>query len=257
MAINKIAQTNPAATWAEPVDQLSIPKLVAFHLISGGLVTVACVILAPMMKAAGFPPIAALLAAILIVLVPVELGVVLRTARRDGFHVAVPYRHRLRAREWLWLVPVLIVAAFAGFGVHRLIEPWLIAHVFGWVPEWLTTPVPLDHIDDYSAGHWLVTICAYFLLNGVIGPVVEELYFRGFLLPRMEHLGRWGPLVNSTLFSLYHWWSPWQILARILAITPMIYAVRWKKNVYLGMVVHCALNLLGVVLVTNLVLTRL
>jgi len=151
----------------------------------------------------------------------------------------------------------LIVAAFAGFGVHRLIEPWLIAHPFGWVPEWLTTPVPLDHIDDYSAGHWLVTICAYFLLNGVIGPVVEELYFRGFLLPRMEHLGRWGPLVNTTLFSLYHWWSPWQILARILGLTPTIYAVHWKKNIYLGMAVHCALNLLGVAIVTNLVLARL
>jgi hypothetical protein len=37
------------------------------------------------------------------------------------------------------------------------------------------------------------------LLNGVIGPVVEELYFRGFLLPRMEGLGRWAPLVNVTL----------------------------------------------------------
>ena len=99
MAINKIAQTHGTATWAEPVDQLSIPKLVAFHLIPGGLVTVAFVMLAPVMKAAGFPPIAALLAAILIVLVPVELGVVLRASRRDGFHVAVPYRHRLRARE--------------------------------------------------------------------------------------------------------------------------------------------------------------
>jgi len=70
MAITKIAQANRAATRAEPVDQLSIRKLLAFHLIPGGLVTVAFVILVPMMKAAGFPPIAALLVAILIVLVP-------------------------------------------------------------------------------------------------------------------------------------------------------------------------------------------
>ena len=58
---------------------------------------------------------------------------------------------------------------------------------------------------------WIVTLCAFFVLNGVIGPVVEELYFRGFLLPRMERLGRWAPLVNATLFSIYHFWSPWQI----------------------------------------------
>jgi hypothetical protein len=57
---------------------------------------------------------------------------------------------------------------------------------------------------------------------------------------------------STPLFSLYHWRSPWQILARIIGITPTIYAVRWTKNFYLGMAVHCALNLLGVVLVTNL-----
>jgi len=38
---------------------------------------------------------------------------------------------------------------------------------------------------------------------------------------------------------------------------PTIYAVRWKKNIYLGMAVHCTLNLLGLVLVTNLLLARL
>ena len=50
---------------------------------------------------------------------------------------------------------------------------------------------------------------------------------------------------------------PWQILARILGMGPTIYAVRWKKNIYLGMAVHCTLNLLGLVLVTNLLLARL
>jgi len=83
MAIDKIAQDR-AATLPGPVAQLSVPKLVAFHLIPGALVTVAFVMFAPLVRAAGFPPIAALLAAILLVLVPVELGVVLRTARRDG-----------------------------------------------------------------------------------------------------------------------------------------------------------------------------
>ena len=95
------------------------------------------------MKAAGFPPIAALLAAILFVLVPVELGIVLRAVRRDGAAAALPYRQRLALREWFWLFPVLIVAAFVGFGVHRLVEPWLIAHLFGWLPAWFVSPIPL------------------------------------------------------------------------------------------------------------------
>jgi uncharacterized protein len=73
----------------------------------------------------------------------------------------------------------------------------------------------------------------------------------------MERLGRWAPLVNVSLFSLYHFWSPWQLVARILGIGPTVYAVWWKRNVYLGMVVHCTLNSLGVLLVASLVLGRL
>jgi hypothetical protein len=33
--------------------------------------------------------------------------------------------------------------------------------------------------------------------------------------------------------------------------------VRWKANVYLGMVVHCSLNTLGIILVIGMVLGRL
>ena len=267
MAIHKIAQDHDGPEWvwmdqagldrANFVEQLSVRKLIALHLIPGALVTVAFVVLAPLVKAAGLPPIAALLAGILLVLVPVELGIVLRAVRRDGATAALPYRQRLGLRQWFWLIPVLIVAAFAGFGVHRIIEPWLMAHPFGWLPEWFVVPIPLGGINDYSGAAWIVTLCAFFVLNAVIGPVVEELYFRGFLLPRMERLGRWAPLVNASLFSIYHFWSPWQLVARILGIGPMVYAVRWKQNVYLGMAVHCALNTIAVVLTTSSVLSRI
>jgi membrane protease YdiL (CAAX protease family) len=262
MPIPKIARelaTPPEEVRPGPVDaveQFSVPKLIALHLIPGALITATFVSLAPLVESAGLPPIAALLAAILLVLVPVEFGIVLRTVRRDGGAAALPYRQRLALREWIWLVPVLVVAAFVGFGVHRLVEPRLMAS-FGWLPEWFVFPVPVGGINDYSTGSWIVTLGAFLLLNGVIGPVVEELYFRGFLLPRMERLGRWAPLVNVTLFSVYHFWSPWQIVARILGIGPMVYAVRWKRNVYLGMAVHCALNTIAVVLTTSSVLSRI
>jgi hypothetical protein len=235
-------------------DQLSFPKLVALSLVPGALVTVAFVAFAPVMEVVGFPPIAALLAAILVVLVPIELGLVLWVAKRVGFEATVPYRRPLPGRDWLWLVPALIVAAFVGFGIFMLIEPGLIERFFGWLPEWFVSPVALDEVRDYSNGAWLVTLGAFFVINGLVGPIVEELYFRGYVLPRMERMGRWGPLVNVSLFSLYHFWSPWQVVARILGIGPMVYAVRWKRNVYLGMVVHCSLNSLAVLFVARQVL---
>ena len=219
----------------------------------------AFVVLAPPTAALGYPPIAALLAAILVILVPFELGVVLKAARGGGtsLNAAVPYQTPPPLRDWLWLVPTLIVIAFLGFGVHMLIEPLLIDRVFGWVPQWFVSPILPERVGDYAQGAWILTILAFFVLNGFVGPIVEELHFRGYLLPRMQWMGRWAPLVNVGLFSLYHFWSPWQLVARILGVGPMVYAVRWKRNVHLGMVVHCTLNAIGVVLVAGLVFGRL
>jgi membrane protease YdiL (CAAX protease family) len=248
--------TNPK----EPrIEQLTTLTLVALHLIPGALVTAAFVALAPVVEAAGFPPIASLLAAIVLVLIPFELGVLWRAARAQDVRLLdlIPYRRPLPLRDWFWLVPVLILLAFLGFGVHMVIEPQLIERFFGWLPEWYVTPIQTDRVADYSAAAWMVTIAAYFALNSFLGPIVEELYFRGYLLPRMERFGRWAPLLNVSLFSLYHFWSPWQLIARILALAPLVYAVRWKRNIYLGMVVHCTLNTLGVLIISALILGRL
>ena len=239
-------------------EQLSTARLLALFLVPGALMTLAFVLLTPVVEAIGFPPIAALLLAIVGVLVPFELAVVLWAGRAAGsVRAAIPYRVPMALRTWLWLVPVLIVAAFLGFGIHQLIEPWLIGTFFGWLPQWYVTPISMDHVVDYSSTVWTVTLVAFLAINGFVGPIVEELYFRGYLLPRMERMGRWAPLVNVSLFSLYHFWSPWQLVARILGFAPTVYAVRWKRNIYLGMVVHCSLNTIAVLLVTGLVFGRL
>ncbi len=238
-------------------EQLPLATLLVLFLVPGALITLAYVLFAPVIDAVGLPPIAALLVAILIVLVPFELGVVLRASRGQGIRSVIPYRRPLPIRDWLWLVPVLIVAAFVGFGVSMAIEPAIIDSLFGWLPDWFVRPIDPDRVREYSREAWLVTLAVYFVLNGYVGPIIEELYFRGYLLPRMEWMGRWAPLVNVSLFSIYHFWSPWQVLARILGLAPTVYAVRWKENIYLGMVVHCALNTLGIILVGSLVLSRL
>ena len=254
------AMVGPATKAKTPsaVGQLSIPALIGLHLVPGALMTAVFVQLAPLVAGAGFPPIAALLAAIVFVLVPFELGVVVWAGRGEGGRFsAVTYKQQLPGRTWLSLVPALILLAFVGFGVHQVIEPSLIGQFFGWLPEWFVKPIDPDHIRDYATSAWIVTIAAYFAINGLLGPIVEELYFRGFLLPRMERLGRWAALANVSLFSLYHFWSPWQLVARILGLGPTVYAVRRTRNVYLGLVVHCGLNTLGVLLVAMMVFGRL
>src|SRR6187401_1527969 len=168
------------------VEQLSVPALLALHLIPGALVTLAYVALAPIVEGAHFPPIAALLTAIALVMVPVELGLIAWASRGLGTSplAAVSYREPMPLRDWAWLVPLLIVLAFAGFGLSMVFEPQVISNLFGWVPDWFVSPISIDAIGSYSASVWIVTLVAYFALNSFIGPIVEELYFRGYLLPR-------------------------------------------------------------------------
>jgi membrane protease YdiL (CAAX protease family) len=249
----------PSAAIETQTSQLSTAALLALHLVPGAMMTAGFVLFAPVSEAFGFPPIAALLAAIVVVLVPVELGVLWWAARRDHVRLAelIPYRRSLPRRDWALLLPALILVAFLGFGLHQAIEPTLIAQFFAWLPDWFVSPIQIDRIGDYSAFAWMLTLAAYLAINGYLGPIVEEIYFRGYLLPRMERLGRWAPLVNVSLFSLYHFWSPWQVVARILGLGPTVYAVRAKRNIYLGMAVHCTLNTLGVLLVAGMVLGRI
>ena len=174
-------------------EQLALPTLLALFLVPGALVTVAFGLLVPFVERVGFPPIAGLLLAILIVLVPVELGVILRASRPGlAFSSTIPYRRALPLRDWLWLVPVLILAAFVGFGLSMAIEPTVIATFFAWLPNSFVHPIDLDRAGDYSREAWLATLVAYLALNGFVGPIVEELYFRGYLLPRMEWMGHWA-----------------------------------------------------------------
>ena len=96
---------------------------------------------------------------------------------------------------------------------------------------------------DYDRSKLIQTYVLHFIFIIIVAPSVEEIYFRGFLLPRMpENLG-WGkPILHSFLFALYHVWSPWMFPARTLALLPLIYIVRWKKNLYIGMVAHWLIN---------------
>lgn len=97
--------------------------------------------------------------------------------------------------------------------------------------------------EEFSRSKLIQTYALHFMFIIFVAPTVEEWYFRGFLLQRMpQKLGWSGPFVHSLLFALYNVWSPWMVLARTLALLPLIFIVRWKKNIRMGMVAHWLIN---------------
>jgi membrane protease YdiL (CAAX protease family) len=91
-------------------------------------------------------------------------------------------------------------------------------------------------------------------MNGIAAPIIEELYFRGYLMSRLSRFGKWTPIVETGLFTLYHFWQPYYWVTQFLSMLPVIYAVWWKKNVKIGIWVHFMLNFVGGLLTMALVL---
>ncbi len=72
------------------------------------------------------------------------------------------------------------------------------------------------------------------IVDGILIPIVEEFYFKGYLLSRMESLGVFAPLLTASLFTLAHFWQPYNYLLIFFIQLPLIYLMWWKKNVYIG-----------------------
>ena len=123
--------------------------------------------------------------------------------------------------------------------------------MFSWLPDSFFFA---EDFARYSTTALLITWVFGLVVNAVAGPIVEELYFRGYLLPRISRFGAWAPLVNTVLFSLYHFWTPWQNVGRVVGLLPMVYAVWWKRNIYVSIGAHVLGNVSTMVLLLPVLL---
>jgi len=222
----------------------SLFETVLYHLVPGFLIGAVYFLIVPTIRAAGYPSVMALILTAIFVLVPVELGILFWLGKRRNGTLSlagvVLYRERLPWWQYLLWVPVIFIASGLIITlltpISTVIEGW-----FSWIPESMRLGMGLT--GGFTRSKLIQTYVLHFIFIVLVAPAVEELYFRGFLLPRMpEGLGKAGPVVHSLLFALYHVWSPWLFLARTLALLPLIYVVRWKRNVYLGIGAHWLIN---------------
>ena len=213
----------------------------------------------PIAESLGYPSLFGLLLSVVFVLVPSELGWLLYLgSRRNGrpsLEGVVLYRERIPVRRLALLGLALLVWAMLISASLSWLDALLFEAFFSWVPERLVIEQGLgSYLTGYPRSALIFTLLLGLVLSGIVAPVVEEMYFRGYLLPRLSRLGRWAPVLNVTLFALYHLWTPWQAATRIISILPAAYVVKRTKNIYAYMWVHCALNTVGILLTLAAVL---
>ena len=151
------------------------------------------------------------------------------------------------------LLPLLL---FLCWGVLSIalspIALYLETHLPAWLPVWATQGALINGLTSCPPIQRNITLVLAILFSGFVAPVVEELYFRGFLLPRMEHWGWAAPIVNALLFAVYHFYFPGNVPAIFVVFVPISYVVMVKKNWRIGVVVHSMSNLCGVLFLATL-----
>ena len=238
-------------------DQLSLGKAIALHLLPGLAIVLTYIILAQLLRPFSLPSLIPMLLAVPITLVPVELGYLLiQGKKRNGRYSLkgiIHYRQPLSIGKFIGYTAITLVSMMALFIALSFTDSLLLQHVFGWWPTWL--------MPDYAtlvqgSNALLITgIILTMLFANIVAPTIEELYFRGYLLPRMAQYGRFALIINSTLFALYHFWSPWGIISRAIAILPLGIAAR-KGNIYIPIVAHCLINTIGLIMALGALLAQ-
>lgn len=230
---------------------------VALHLLPGAFIVAAYVLLVYPVVNAGYPTIMAMIIAAIIVLIPLELGIIVVVKKKHGFTTykeIIQNRNSISTKEYiLWIVAVILLSGVvfaAGEPLANLIRD----NVFSWFPE--SHHVDFGYSNEFSVRTLMITYTLGFLVLTVVAPIVEEIYFRGYLLPRIPEMKGYNGLFHSFLFALYHMWTPWMFITRTIGFYPFVYAVQKKHNIYIAMIAHVLVNsidfVVGFVFVSSL-----
>ena len=217
---------------------------ILLHLAPGILAGACYFALIPFLRSLGYPSIMALMCAGVLIILPVELGWLFYVGKKNNGRLSVQgvvlYRNPIPSWQYFLFVPALFVLLGVIFTLMKPVDTVLQQQVFGWLPA-----LEGGLQAGYSRSALIATWTMVAIFGVLAGPITEELYFRGYLLPRMGYAGKWAPLLHSLLFGLYHIWTPWMFLTRTLGMLPLAYAVRWR-NLNLAIIVHVLLNTLDV-----------
>ncbi len=237
------------------MQQLTKTKSVLYHLYPGIIIAVCFIILAPVFMKYHYPAQLGFLFAIIIAAIPVLVTHLLRTKKRErrkSVWELNGYKNKLSTGKLILYALGLVVFAFLIWGMTQPVDKIITDKIFSWLPNWYT----VQDFNGYSKEAIQLTLIFNLLLNGFLAPFVEELYFRGYLLPRMAAWGKWAFVLNAILFSLYHFWQPYVYFTLILSLLPMTYLVWKTKDLRLGILTHSLLNVIGALLSFGLLMKK-
>ena len=188
-----------------------------------------------------------------VILAPMELGMILSASKKEYGKYSLKSAFDEQEKLALWKI---VLIAFVFFGVAGLLSAFIAPlenQIFAQMRTALLNRLPIgfdwtnyEYIKSFSKPTLILTCVYYGIFNVLIGPITEELFFRGYLTSHYKKQGLFTPILITILFSLYHFWLPFHNVFRILAFSPVAYVAYKKKNIYISIWFHCMCNLFSV-----------
>ncbi len=188
------------------------------------------------------------------ILIPMELGVIIWASKKE--YGAYSLKSAFAGQEKIAVWKMLLIA-FVFFGIAGLLSIFVLPvenQIFAAMRSNVLNNLPagfdwtnFEYLKSFSKPILILTCVYYSIFNVLIAPVTEELYFRGYLTSHYKKQSSITPILIGVLFSLYHFWLPFNNVFRILAFIPVAYVAYKKKNLYISIYFHCLCNLFSVV----------
>lgn len=171
--------------------------------------------------------------------------------------------NKMDAKSWLWTI-LLTLFMFASASLFSFISRWLasIPHLGPpdfWPDELNPTKgggamgsgIPSSLMGIPLSGNWWVFFVMLFSL--IIATFGEELWWRGYILPRQEEVhGKKTWIIHGVLWTLFHSYAPWNLVTLLPGCLALSFVAQKLKNTWPGIIAHGAANGLLVLVITML-----
>jgi membrane protease YdiL (CAAX protease family) len=142
-------------------------------------------------------------------LVPFQLGILLYQGRKQNGKFSlkgiIGYTEKSSIKDYMIYIPIFLIYSVLLFAVvSPMITPAITNTLFAWYPQEYNLQTAMANPGVLSGYQGVYLLLAMFIItNGILGPLVEELYFRGYLLPRMDgYAKKWAPILNVVFFVI-------------------------------------------------------
>jgi len=170
---------------------------------------------------------------------------------------AARYRlRRMTSRDLVWTIGLLSfgIAGYFGLGfTARWLARWslfaphpVFAPEFG--PGGAAARIPGTFMGTAITGlGWVAVVYLFGWFFNIAG---EELWFRGYILPRQEKtFGKYAWIANGLMFTLNHIWQPWNLLLILPGALAGAFAVQRRKNTSIQIISHGLANAIALVVI--------